>query len=131
MLAGAAIGLQLYGLYRPAGPPEPGWFPGADKAAHLLGFAVPVFLVLCALTWYAGRRGASPSLRTVALVLTLFAGHAVLSEIIQSELYANRSGDPADVLADWLGVALGAAGFAGVRSTVLRRAVSGRVAASR
>jgi VanZ family protein len=118
-----AVAAQLYGLYRPGGPPQPEWFPAADKLAHLLGFAIPVLLVLCALTWYGGRRW-----RT-GLVLGLFALHGVVSEIVQARLYANRSGDVFDVLADWLGIALGAGLFLAVRPAVVRRSI-GRVVGS-
>jgi VanZ family protein len=119
-----AVAAQLYGLYGPDGPPQPEWFPAADKLAHLLGFAIPVVLVLCALTWYGGRR------RRAGLVLGLFALHGVVSEIVQARLYANRSGDVFDLLADWLGIALGAGAFLAVRPAVVRLSVGRRVVVS-
>lgn len=118
-----AVAAQLYGLYRPGGPPQPEWFPAADKLAHLLGFAIPVLLVLCALTWYGGRRSAG-------LVLGLFALHGVVSEIVQARLYANRSGDVFDVLADGLGIALGAGAFLAVRPALVRLSVGRRMVVS-
>ena len=119
--------LQLYGLYRPAGPPQPAWFPQADKVGHLLGFALPVLFVLLSLAWFPARRQAELPIRRIAMVLAVFAGHAVVSEIIQHRFYPSRAGDPADVLVDWLGVALGAGAFAAVRPALIRRAQPGRV----
>ncbi len=49
----------------------------------------------------------------VAVVLSLVlavwvsAAHAVVSEIVQHVAYADRRGDPLDLLADWSGVAVG------------------------
>ena len=43
-----AVLLQLWGLYRVTGPPQPPWFPYADKLAHTIGFALPVMLILLA-----------------------------------------------------------------------------------
>ena len=40
--------LQLWGLYRVSGPPQPPWFPFADKLEHAAGFALPVLLILLA-----------------------------------------------------------------------------------
>jgi VanZ family protein len=108
-LAVLAIVGQLYGLYRTSGPQTLSWFPQADKLAHLLLFAVPVGLVLLTrsvLTAEASRRAAH---RFTASVVVLFLLHAVVSELIQHSFYTTRTGDPVDVLADWLGVAVGVA----------------------
>lgn len=102
----AAVALQLYGLYRPAGPATPAWFPGADKLLHLVGFAVPVFLVLTAVD-RLGRGGR----RSERWTLGLFAVHAAVSEWVQHAFYPDRRGDPYDLLADLVGVAGGWAGF--------------------
>ncbi len=118
--------VQLYGLYRPAGPPQPTWFPQADKVLHLLGFALPVLFVLLSLAWFSARRRTELTNQRIAAVLAVFAGHAVISEIIQDRFYASRAGDPADLLADCLGVALGAGAFVAVRPGLLRRAEPGR-----
>lgn len=108
-LAVAAVLGHLYGLYRPTGPPVPPWFPLADKVAHVFGFALPVGLILLARTTAgaAGARLRQPSFRLVLLVVVGFAVHGVVSEVIQQVAYLHRTGDPADVLADWLGVAMG------------------------
>ena len=37
----------------------------------------------------------------------VFAAHAVVSELIQHLWYRYRTGDPLDVIADWIGVAAG------------------------
>jgi VanZ family protein len=84
---------------------------GWDKLNHVLAFAGPMFAGLAAL--------ADPTRRT-ALVLAagLLAWGAAL-EFLQG-LLPPRSADPADWLADAIGVALGAALFAaaaGFRST--------------
>jgi len=99
-----AVGLHLYGLYRPAGPPTPSWPPEADKLEHLVGFGVPVLLVLLSLSWY-GVGGVGR--RAERITVVLFAVHAVVSELAQLFWYTHRTGDPFDVLADWTGVALG------------------------
>jgi VanZ family protein len=107
VLAAASIAAHLFGLYRSTGPPSPSWFPLADKAEHLVGFGAPVALVLlarsCRRDWRPPPRGS----REVLLVVAVFALHGVVSELLQHFFYANRTGDPFDVLADWSGVALG------------------------
>ncbi|MFC7618829.1 VanZ family protein [Microlunatus sp. GCM10028923] len=93
---------QLIALYRPAGPPTPDVIPHLDKAGHLVIFALPVLLIML---WRAARRGDRPGFG--AAVIAIFAGHAVLSEILQGALLPQRSGDPLDVVADLLGIAIG------------------------
>lgn len=117
VLAGLAVLVQLYGLYRVTGPPSPPWFPHADKLEHALGFALPVALCLLAAGLRARSRGAEPSGRALAVVTGVFAVHAVVSELVQHLLYRSRTGDPLDVLADGSGVAAGAA----AASWLLRR----------
>jgi hypothetical protein len=48
-----------------------------------------------------------PGRRTSFLVVAIFAAHAVVSEVIQHVWYRYRTGDPLDVLADWVGIAVG------------------------
>ena len=91
-----AVVLQLWGLYRVTGPPQPAWFPYADKLDHAVGFALPVLLILLTVT----LRGAGwqwPSPRTSALIVGVFAAHGVVSEVIQHLWYRHRTGDPFDV----------------------------------
>lgn len=102
-----AVLLQLWGLYRVAGPPQPSWFPFADKVEHAVGFALPVLLILLTITLHDRSRWGWPSPRTSVLVLVIFAAHAVVSEVIQHQWYRYRTGDPLDVLADWVGIAVG------------------------
>ena len=107
--AGAVLALllQLWGLYRVVGPPQPPWFPFADKVEHAVGFAVPVLLILLAVVLRSGFGWHWPSMPTSVLVVAIFAAHGVVSETIQHRWYRYRTGDPLDVLADWLGIALG------------------------
>jgi hypothetical protein len=71
---------------------ETGGLPLLDKVVHATSFGLVM--------WSGLRAG------LVAHVLgPLLAVHAVTSEAIQHYLLANRSGDPADVLADIAGVA--------------------------
>jgi hypothetical protein len=114
-LATLSVAVHLYGLYRPTGPPAPGWFPNVDKLEHLLGFGLPVALILLARA-ALDRRRPGPDRTTRAhrsdgpftlVVVGAFALHAVLSELVQHFFYTSRSGDPLDLLADWAGVALG------------------------
>jgi hypothetical protein len=89
----AAVVAQLVVLYAPSDVgPLP--FPHADKVVHVGVFLVPVALALL-----AGFREAP--------VVALFAGQAVVSELVQWRLLADRSGDVVDVLADLTGVVLG------------------------
>jgi hypothetical protein len=111
VLSALAVVGHLYGLYRPTGPPSPGWFPYADKAEHLAGFGAPVCLILLALAhggrWPGVDDPGSRSRRSELLVVAIFAAHAVLSELAQHFFYVHRTGDPLDALADWAGVTLG------------------------
>jgi VanZ family protein len=107
-LAALAVAVQLYGLYRPSGPPTPPWFPYADKLEHAVGFALPVALVLLAWGLRDRSRGGRPGRRGWVLVLAVAVAHAVVSEIVQATFYTYRSGDPLDVLADVAGTAVGA-----------------------
>ena len=89
-----AVVAQLVVLYAPAQPGGPALFVHADKVAHVLVFFVPTVLALLV--------GIRP-----AYVVAAFAGHAVVSEVVQGALLPSRSGDPVDVIADLAGVALG------------------------
>jgi hypothetical protein len=105
VLAGLAVVVHVFGLYRPTGPPSPSWFPDVDKVEHLLGFAAPVCLVLLALDAARPLRRRTPG--ATLLVVGAFALHAVVSELAQHFFYVHRTGDPLDALADGAGVALG------------------------
>jgi VanZ family protein len=107
-MAALAVLVQLYGLYRVAGPPSPRWFPQSDKVEHAFGFALPVALVLVAAGLRAAARGGRLPGRVLSLVLVGFAAHGVVSELVQHFFYSGRTGDPFDVLADWTGALLGA-----------------------
>jgi VanZ family protein len=114
-----AVLLQLWGLYRVSGPPQPPWFPFSDKVEHAVGFALPVLLILLAITLRDRSGWRWPGSRTTVLVLGIFAVHAIVSELIQHQWYRYRTGDPLDALADWMGIAIGVLLF---RLIVLRRA---------
>ena len=106
--AGLAVVLQLWGLYAPRPPAGGTWFPGADKVLHGAGFGLPVALVMLADTLRRRSRGLPPRARVLVVVIWVFAAHAVASELIQGTFYADRTGDPFDVLADWSGIAIAA-----------------------
>ena len=90
-----ALGVHLVGLYLPrVDVPDSMEVPGADKAVHVLLFAIVM------LTGVLARIPA----RWLALVLAV---HAVVSEVIQHVLLPGRTGDPFDVLANLGGVAIG------------------------
>lgn len=93
-LLAASLLFQLVTLYSPAVPGTLP-FPHADKVVHAGIFAAPVGLALLA---GVDRR----------LVLGLAAVHAPVSELIQALVLRDRAGDLVDVLADLVGVALGA-----------------------
>jgi VanZ family protein len=116
--AALAVLLQLWGLYRALGPPQPSWFPFADKLQHTVGFALPVLLILLTIT-LRGRFGWQwPRRATCVLVVAIFAAHAIVSEVIHHVWYRYRTGELLDVVADWLGIAVGIVVF---RLIYLRR----------
>ena len=84
----------MWVLFAPdPGAPRTG-LPGADKAVHLLLFAL---LALTARLRFGPARG----------VLAGLVAYAVLSEVVQATLLAQRSGDVQDLVADLVGVAVG------------------------
>ena len=90
-----ALALQVYVLYLYVpGSPDSVSIPFADKLVHIAVFALPAVLGVL-----AGVRT-----RLVALVLAV---HAPVSELVQHLWIPTRSGEPWDVVADWVGVALG------------------------
>lgn len=85
-----ALLAHLCGLYTPGEPGASEWFPNFDKVLHFLGFGIPATLaVLVVRRWWP---------------IVAFAGHAVVSEIVQGWLLPGRDGDVADVLADLTGL---------------------------
>jgi hypothetical protein len=92
----AAVVVNLVALYWPRTVSGEGLFPGVDKVVHIGVFAA------VALT---GVRIRLPLLWLVAALV----GNALVSELVQHWLLPDRSGDPADVLADVVGIGLGAA----------------------
>jgi hypothetical protein len=71
-----------------------GGVPYLDKLVHVLVFA--------AVAW-TGLRAGVPA----RWLLPLLVLHAVTSELVQARLLAQRSGDPADVVADLAGTLAG------------------------
>jgi VanZ family protein len=107
--AGAVLAmlLHVWGLYRVTGPSQPPWFPHVDKLQHAVGFALPVMLILLAAALRRPPGWQWPSSAMKAVVVAIFAAHAVVSEVIQHVWYLYRTGDPLDVVADWVGIAVG------------------------
>jgi hypothetical protein len=108
-----ALLLQFAVLYAPRAPGvDSGGLP-VDKVVHMAAFALPtVALIASGLprVWVIG----------------LMAVHAPLSELVQHRVLAHRSGDPWDVVADLVGVALGAAVSLGTGSRSRRSDLPGR-----
>ncbi|MGW6276676.1 VanZ family protein [Kribbella sp. NPDC055071] len=103
----AAVALQLYGVYAPKEPAPDTGIPMADKFAHLFLFGSVAFL---------GLKARVPA----RWLLGALVANAVLSELAQHYLLPQRDGDVFDVLADVIGVALGAwLGFRVLRGTWL------------
>lgn len=96
--------VSLYLFLAPVPQAGPG---GSDKVGHVAVFAA---LAL------AGRWA---RLRPVPLALALVA-YAVTTEVLQAALPLGRYGDPADALADVIGIGLGLAAWSAGRR--LRRA---------
>jgi hypothetical protein len=90
---GVALAVQLIALYSPevVGGPQ---IPGLDKVVHISIFAAPALAALMAGV-------AAP------WALGILAVHAPVSELIQHSALSHRSGDVRDMLADFMGVALG------------------------
>jgi hypothetical protein len=88
-----AVAVNLVVLYWPRAVSQ-GGIPYADKVVHIAIFAIVVA---------AGLWARVPVVWLVSLAVV----HAVSSELVQHWLLANRSGDPADVVADLVGVAIG------------------------
>jgi hypothetical protein len=85
--------VNLVILYWPRAVSQ-GGIPYADKVVHVVIFAIVAATGLRArvsLAWLVGLLGAQ----------------AVISELVQHWFLANRTGDPADVAADLVGVAVG------------------------
>ena len=91
----AAVVVNLGLLYWPR-TVSPGGPPHLDKAVHLLAFA--------AVAW-SGLRARIPA----RWLLPVLALHAGVSEVVQDRLLPRRTGDPADVVADLIGILAGAA----------------------
>ena len=92
---GAALVVQLLVLYAPDPGTGGGALPGLDKLVHVAVFAAAV---------WTGRAAGLPAVPLVAAL----AVHAGVSELVQGALLPGRDGDPLDVAADLVGVALGA-----------------------
>lgn len=92
---GVVLVVQVLMLYTP-GSPEPGGFPwpvGTDKVVHLFLFGVPAFLIrLVTQRWWP---------------IWLLVVHVPISEFIQLTFIPHRYGDPTDMVADLIGIALG------------------------
>jgi VanZ family protein len=94
-LAALALGMQIAVLYAPRAPAvDSGGIP-VDKLVHVAAFALPTAALIAA----GVPRG---------WVLGLMAVHAPLSEMLQGQFLADRSAEGADIVADLVGVALGA-----------------------
>ena len=93
-----AVLVSLAVLFAPAGnvPDAP---PGVDKVVH-----VAVFLSLAVTGRWAGIRAAGLG---AALVV-----YAAVSEVLQAVTPLARSGSPADLLADVIGIAVGLGAWA-------------------
>ncbi len=90
-----ALLFHLWGLYTTS-PPDAGGlaFPGIDKVAHVILFAVP--------TWALLRVVPNQWLALVPMLL-----HVPISELVQANLLATRGGDWWDAVADLVGIAVG------------------------
>lgn len=93
-VAATALALQIAVLYVPRAPGVAVDGLPLDKFVHVAVFALPTY-ALIRLGW------------SRATVGVLMVGQAVASELTQHVMLSQRSGDPADVLADLVGVLLG------------------------
>jgi hypothetical protein len=105
-----AVLANLLVLYWPR-PVSQGGILYADKVVHIAIFAVVAT---------TGVRARIP----LAWLVGLLVAQAVGSELVQHWLLANRTGDPADVAADLVGVAVGV--FVGLKLCVRTAVTSTR-----
>lgn len=99
LVAGIAL-LANLGFYLPSVPETgPAGPVGIDTIYHVGVFALTV--------WALGRLLAPQRRFPIGWVVLAAAVHAVLIEILQGALLPQRSADPADVLADLVGIAVG------------------------
>ncbi len=89
----AAVLANLVVLYWPRSVSQ-GGVPYADKVVHVAIFAA---------VGASGLRARVPA----AWLVGLLAANAVVSELVQHWFLVNRTGDPPDVAADLVGVAVG------------------------
>jgi hypothetical protein len=92
--AGGALALQMLVLYAPSAPDVGDSALPLDKVVHAAVFALATYALAAAgvsLGWVVG----------------LMSAHAVVSELVQHRVLADRAGEPADVAADLVGVAIG------------------------
>jgi hypothetical protein len=95
-LAALAVGLNLAVLYAPRAPAvATGGLP-VDKVVHVVVFALPTIAL---------ARAGVPRGWAVGLM----AVHAPASEVLQHRLLSDRSGEVGDIVADLVGVGIGAA----------------------
>ena len=92
----AAVALNLAVLYAPRSPSVPTGGLPVDKVVHVVVFALPTIAL---------ARAGVPR----AWAVGLMAVHAPLSEVIQHQLLGARSGEVGDIVADLVGVSIGAA----------------------
>lgn len=95
MVFGIAVAVQLAVLYMPTTSGLPEGPPYGDAFVHVLVFAFAV---------WTGRSARLPT----GWLVGAFAAHAGLSEVIQAVWLSDRVGDVIDVVADLVGVAVGA-----------------------
>ena len=94
-VAVGSVALQALALYWPSVPDTGVSIPGADKVVHVVLFGLHTW----ALARVAGLRWA----------VLLMGGHALASELVQGFVVGTREADPLDLLADAVGVVVGAA----------------------
>lgn len=100
-------------------PPRPVEAIGiSDRILHALAYAALALAWLLGVVWRPGR-GPGPIPRGAPAVMAAAVGLGIALEIVQPAF--GRSGDPLDALGDVVGVALGAAAWAGLRRAVRRR----------
>jgi hypothetical protein len=88
--------MHLAVLYAPRAPAVPTGGLPVDKVVHVLAFGLPTAALIAA---GVPRRW----------VVALLAAHAPISELLQHQLLADRTGEAGDIAADLAGVVAGVA----------------------
>lgn len=98
---------------KPLGDNDIQLFPHADKVAHAIMFGGFTFCIIIDWMRKHNWKKCSRSIGITAAASSILLG--VLTEILQQSMHVGRSGDPLDLIADFIGALLTAIAFCSFR----------------